>query len=128
MAEKLLSLYKTEKVTEDTENKVIIKEEYKVENVSFSQFEIKVIRMFYTTPSKLFDGKIVVEIRYELADETKDNFENEEELKKYIESKPYVFVNKTPVGSSISLLAGQITSTFNGMPLWMNPVINGDEN
>lgn len=121
--------YKTEKRDATKDNQVKIAEEYEIENINFNQFEIKVTRKFCVFPEKMFDGKIVVEILFDLDEEkTKENFETVGELKKYIESKPYLFVNKTPVGASIALLAGQITSTFSGVPLWMNPVVNDEKN
>ncbi len=89
-----------------------------LKKLEMNEFTLITERIVTFQPKDFYELKIVVEVDYRVnLEETIKNINNKEDLRDYVEKNMAVFFDKTPVGESISLLIGQITSTFGQYPI-----------
>ncbi|MFV0553016.1 MAG: hypothetical protein ACK5L6_14000 [Anaerorhabdus sp.] len=106
-----------------------IKDSQNLELIEFNNetFILKVHRTVNFIPSSMFQLDIKILIRFTIDEEkTMKNFKNYEEVKEYVDNKKIDFFNNVPIGSSLSLLIAQISSTFGSQPIILPPNIDGD--
>lgn len=89
-----------------------------IKKLEMNEFTLTAERILKFQPKEFYELKVVVEIDYKVnLEETIKHIDSKEDLQKYVENNLTVFFDKTPVGESISLLIGQITSTFGQYPI-----------
>lgn len=89
-----------------------------IKKLEMNEFTLIAERIVKFKPNDFYELKIVVEIDYKInLEETIKHISNKDDLQDYVSNNMTVFFDKTPVGESISLLIGQITSTFGQYPI-----------
>lgn len=89
-----------------------------LKKLEMNEFTLIAERIVKFQPNEFYELKVVVEVDYRVnLEETIKYINNKEDLRDYVEKNMAVFFDKTPVGESISLLIGQITSTFGQFPI-----------
>jgi hypothetical protein len=120
--------YKLIKLPNDKSLFINANENYEIVSVNFDKITVRVTRTIDFSPEEYFSLKISVLVDFYVDERTKEGLPTEKKLEEYVKNNLSVIVNKVPVGSWISLLAGEITSNFGQTPIVLPPVfLNSDQ-
>lgn len=84
-------------------------------------FIVRITRSLIFEPKEYYYLSVSSLIDFRIDEKTLTFFKNKEEIELYVSNKLSVFVEKTPILTSVSLLISQITSTFGRFPVITPP-------
>lgn len=90
--------------------------------------KIRMSREMIMNPKTNYFFKVSAVGAFKISEESRKNFKNEEDMKEYIISRMGFLVDKVQIGSTLSLIMANITSSFGSAPLIVPPIIGDVEN